>query len=936
MNGQSAQWTGVGSMRHGWCWSALLALLLLILVAGCSRGGSVEARLERADRYGAAGDYRAALVEARAAVLKYPDDARAHAAFVTALYRAGQTVVAAQELERIAPPARTPALALTAVRIAVDLGHYQSALDALRAQPPAGEAGGGERAILEARALAGLNRLAEARGLLVPRAAADPLAASALAEILLREGDSDGALALTAKAAEAAPRNVAVLVGRGEALLRAGQIADAERVFTAAIDRSARPDGLLERFRALGGAVQTRLALGRVADAERALEALSAEGPGFIATAYLRGAVALAKRDYTVASEALTEVVRADEGNSAGWQMLGSVQLAQGNLSQAETSLRRAVAAAPDNLAARQALAEVQIRLLRPSEAVEALAPALEQFESRQPLDPRLASASAQDEVGGATPAQLAARSQRYGARLVLLAGNIAAGRRQEASAILQELPPELIESARMQLAAAAMPQGPGPGLRTMREMADASPHDATLQLLAASFAIRAGAPDLAEVFLRRAMVTGPLGAKAGGELAAVLVSRGRLPAARAIASELSRRRDAIYEGAMALALVEHTSHNADAALRALDDAARARPDEVGPQLGAARILLDAQRADEAVRRLQGLVAARPADPQVRLVAAELLIRGHRPRDALALLATKDAPQSLAGEFAYAAGRAEVATGDLAAGRRLFEEARRALPGSLMPAISLALLELREGHVAEALKAVREIQAQHASAAAPFVLEGDILAREKDFAGAAEAYSKAARLGVLWQAAVREFQMRALAGSEDAEAVLVRWLNTRPADFPVRRILAARYLESGRRELAIAQYERIATGAPEDATTLNNLAWLYHETGDRRALGVARQAAALAPDNPEISDTLGWLLVEAGSVPDGLTRLQAALAAAPGSRVIRGHVGLALYKAGRKREAASVLSPLGDPADLPEAERIRTALAEGGAAPDAT
>ncbi len=908
-------------------------LFLLVLIAGCSRGASLENRLERADRYGAAGDFRAALIEARGAILKSPDDVRARAAFVTALYRAGQVAVAAQELQRIAPAARSPALAMTAAQIAVDLGEFESALEMLRGMAPASGAEEGKRAILEARALAGVGRLTEARERLSARARSNPRAAAALARILMHEGDLAAALEITSIAATAAPHDVNVLVVRGQTLSQAGQMVDAERAFTAAIDPTARPDGAIERLQALDGAIQTRLALGRVEDAERALGVLEVEGPNFIATAFFRGAVAFAKRDYVAASSALNDVVRSDEGNAAAWRLLGDVQFAQGNLSQAENSLRHAVAAAPENLAARRALAEVQIRLSRPSEAVEVLAPALEQAERRLPLDAYPASTATSSDAAG-VPAQFALHSERYGTRLVLLAGSIAAGHKQEALVILHGLPPQLVDSVRVELAAAAMPREFEPAFTTMRDIADSSPQDAALQLLAASFARRAGSTDLAEVFLRRALAPGPLAAKAGRELTALLVSLHRLPAARKVAATLSERSDSAYEGAIALALVESASRDADAALRLLDTAARLRPAEAEPQFGAAQILFAARRADEAVGRMREIVAARPQDALVRLTAAELLIRGGQPKEALTALAMKNVPQSLAGEFTYAAGRALVAAGDLAAGRRQLEEARRMLPGSVQPSMSLVLLQLREGHVAAALKAVRDIETKYPLLAAPFVLEGEILVRMKEYSNAADAYSQAARLGVLWQAAVREFQVRALAGDKNAEAVLVRWLATRPADAPVRRILAARYAEIGRRELAIAQYERLAIDTPDDVVTLNNLAWHYHEAGDGRALRVARQASALSPDSAQVNDTLGWILVEDGSIAEGLAYLQAALAAAPSDRIIRGHVGLALYKAGEKHEAVAILSPLGDAEGLPERERIAAAMREAALVKD--
>ena len=49
---------------------------------------------------------------------------------------------------------------------------------------------------------------------------------------------------------------------------------------------------------------------------------------------------------------------------------------------------------------------------------------------------------------------------------------------------------------------------------------------------------------------------------------------------------------------------------------------------------------------------------------------------------------------------------------------------------------------------------------------------------------------------------------------------------------------------------------------PQDVVALNNLAWLYHQRGDARALDWRVQAVKLAPQSSAVADTLGWILVE--------------------------------------------------------------------------
>ena len=65
----------------------------------------------------------------------------------------------------------------------------------------------------------------------------------------------------------------------------------------------------------------------------------------------------------------------------------------------------------------------------------------------------------------------------------------------------------------------------------------------------------------------------------------------------------------------------------------------------------------------------------------------------------------------------------------------------------------------------------------------------------------------------------------------------------------------------------------------------------------------AEHAYELAPQNPEIIDTLGWLRVEKGDHQRGLVLLQEAVTRAPHNAEIRYHMAVALAKAGRSEEA---------------------------------
>ena len=160
----------------------------------------------------------------------------------------------------------------------------------------------------------------------------------------------------------------------------------------------------------------------------------------------------------------------------------------------------------------------------------------------------------------------------------------------------------------------------------------------------------------------------------------------------------------------------------------------------------------------------------------------------------------------------------------------------------------------------------------------------------------------------------------------DADAPLRSWLESHPQDLAVRAMLAESLRTSGDTAGAVAQYQGLLTDAKESPVVLNNLAWLYHLQGDARALATAKRAWELAPKSPEIADTYGWLLVETGSVRQGLEMLASADAVGGVARPdIRFHYVQALAKAGERDRARTLLIELmaEKPAVPDEAEASR-------------
>ena len=144
----------------------------------------------------------------------------------------------------------------------------------------------------------------------------------------------------------------------------------------------------------------------------------------------------------------------------------------------------------------------------------------------------------------------------------------------------------------------------------------------------------------------------------------------------------------------------------------------------------------------------------------------------------------------------------------------------------------------------------------------------------------------------------------------EADARLTEWLKEHPADIPTRMYLAGTYLAKKQNKAAIGQYQAVLQQDPNYALALNNLAWVYQQEKDPRALEYAEKANQLSPDNPATLDTLGWILVEQGNTARGLPLLQKANSLAPEAADIQYHLVLGLVKSGDKAKAREELEQL--------------------------
>jgi tetratricopeptide (TPR) repeat protein len=105
------------------------------------------------------------------------------------------------------------------------------------------------------------------------------------------------------------------------------------------------------------------------------------------------------------------------------------------------------------------------------------------------------------------------------------------------------------------------------------------------------------------------------------------------------------------------------------------------------------------------------------------------------------------------------------------------------------------------------------------------------------------------------------------------------------------------------------RYEKVLELNPRAPVAANNLAWMYSESGQSLdvALQMAQTAKAELPDQPDVSDTLGWIYCKKGLYSLGIPALVQSVEKQPKNPEYLFHLGFAYVKSGEQEKGRSML-----------------------------
>jgi predicted Zn-dependent protease len=211
----------------------------------------------------------------------------------------------------------------------------------------------------------------------------------------------------------------------------------------------------------------------------------------------------------------------------------------------------------------------------------------------------------------------------------------------------------------------------------------------------------------------------------------------------------------------------------------------------------------------------------------------------------------------------------------------------------------------------EALSIARELGEKDPNKLTAMLLEGDLLVLAGQSDEALKQFAKAAKAGAVPAALLRGVEiLDRTKRSQAAEQELADALRKFPENATVVGFAAQRIRAQGKPEKAAELLQKIADKNPRNPVVLNDLAWAQIEAKQADALKNATRAAELAPNSPEVLDTLGMAQALAGKQTEAIATLRIAVNLAPRVPTSRLHLAELSMASGNRKEAANLIQSM--------------------------
>ena len=228
-----------------------------------------------------------------------------------------------------------------------------------------------------------------------------------------------------------------------------------------------------------------------------------------------------------------------------------------------------------------------------------------------------------------------------------------------------------------------------------------------------------------------------------------------------------------------------------------------------------------------------------------------------------------------------------------------FETVVKLVPDNLKAVNQLVDLDIQTKDFASAMSRVQSELQKHPESAIGHFMKGKVLAAQGRLDSAEAALNKAL-----------ELDSNSLGTHQ---LLIVTYLNDHKPDLAIKQLqsllsadprqtwalstLAATCANTGDFEKARDTYERLLSETPNAADIMTKLALLYAERFNQlsKAYDLASKARTLAPVDPVVADTLGWICYKQGNYQQAIELIREAADKLPENPEVQAHLGIAMY-----------------------------------------
>jgi len=914
-----------------------MLIAVIVSVSACNKDMSVAERIEKANLYIAANDYRNAIIELKNGIQSNEKNKDLRLLLGKVYLELGEGINAEKELHL------SELLGEKRENIDILLGNsyllqnkYEKILADIKYDENADNVRKSEIYFLHGEAYRHLVQLEKAEENYREAQKYEdkiPKSLIGLARVAKKRGKFNEAESYLIKAVKLYPDYIDAIVFSGELYTDMGQHDKAENNYKRVLLLEKQKDYTGLKYIAAIGLVTLQIMQGRLDDAEIELNSMANALPDHPQVKYLQAWHVFHKNNYETANMLLLEVQKSAPDYMPGLLLLGASNYALKNYEQANIYLTRFVHNVPGHIQGVKLLGATRLKLGQPEKAMEILQ----------------SDISINDKEIVRMAGEAAALIGKSDVHLEFL------------KKVVKAEPDN--QSMKTELAKSYLQQGLISEAISELESLQVNEDNKNPKLLLIYAHLRAGNYDKARKTAKEMLANNNSDPNAHAIMGEVEFKSGQIVLARKYFNDALKLDKTHALSIASLARIDMSDGKLDEASRRFDQILMADKKSIMAMLGQAQI---AEKRGDDNKMLSWLEKARSTDDRAilpRYILARHYLSNNKPDLALTLAEEINALQPDSGMSILLLGRTQLMSGKIQHAVSTFQELTKRLPSNPESYIELATAQFAEGNVKlaqesllkaltldgrnlkakimlanfqlknknydKALVLVDEIKNEHSDKSAGFHIEGDIRMQQGKLQLAQKAYQSA--IGKEPSALVITKLSYAFSSNGEIDksiTALKKGIATYPDNHALRISLATLYQQQGNLKEAEKLYIKILEQQPLNVVALNNMASILTNRDLNKALSYAKQGYKLAPKSMAVLDTYGWLLVLHGQLSEGLDVLTQAVSLGD-NPTVKYHYAVALGKNSNSDKARDVLNILlNSGINFPEQNEARKFLAE--------